>query len=440
MSIDTSFKVKNGLEVPSMNTMLASNVVMPTIKPSLNFNFMKSEYLDSRITFTRNSIATRINSNGILETVSANTPRFDYDATGACKGLLIEDARTNYIRNNTMVGAVAGTPGTLPNNYGFYNPQSLTRTITAVGVENGITYIEVNVSGTATSATQFDIGTESTTSTVASSGQSWTHSAWLSQIGSATNASLRLIVSGRSGGTETEQTGIIPTLTASLNRSSVSRTFNNASTVSVYPYINIAVLAAGAVNITFRIGLPQLEQAGFSTSVIPTSNATVTRVADSATITTLTPWFNPVEGTLFAESMLENTQVGAPTNRYPGAAALNDGTLNNAVHLYFDINPSTSTRVSGQEIFVGGSSQIVGVYSTVLDNTPIRQAVAYKQSSSVGSAKGLIGSVAGAANVPVVNRLLLGANRGYSPLNGYLQRVSYYPARLTATELQALTA
>ena len=421
-----------------MNTMLASNVVMPTIKPSLNFNFVKSEYLDPRITFTRNSIATRINSNGILETVGVNIPRFDYDAAGVCKGLLIEESRINYIRNNTMVGAVTGTPGTLPNNYGLYNPQSLTRTITAVGVENGITYIEVNVSGTATSATQYDIGTESPGFISAASGQSWTHSAWLSQIGSATNASLRLIVSGRSGAAETEQSGIIPTLTASLNRSSVSRTFNNASTVSVYPYIDIAVLAAGAVNITFRIGLPQLEQAAFATSVIPTSTGTVTRAVDSATVSTLTPWFNPVEGTLFAEAMLANTQVG--TQRYPGAAALNDGTVNNTVHLYFDINPSTLTRLTGQEIFVGGSLQISGVYSAALDNTPIRQAVAYKQNNSVGSAKGLIGSVAGAANVPVVNRLLLGANRATSPLNGYLQRVSYYPARLTATELQALTA
>lgn len=47
-------------------------------------------------TFVRNSIATYYDSTGILQTASANTPRFDYDpVTHAAKGILIEESRTN---------------------------------------------------------------------------------------------------------------------------------------------------------------------------------------------------------------------------------------------------------------------------------------------------------------------------------------------------------
>lgn len=55
--------------------------------------------LDSRLTFTRAAnTATVINSSGYVQTVNANTPRFDHDpTTQAPKGLLIEGAATNLM-------------------------------------------------------------------------------------------------------------------------------------------------------------------------------------------------------------------------------------------------------------------------------------------------------------------------------------------------------
>jgi len=79
-----------------------------SIRPSLVLDFARSQTVDPRITFTRASSATYFNSLGVLSTATNNVPRIDYDpVTGACLGLLIEQASTNLIRNNTMVGAVA---------------------------------------------------------------------------------------------------------------------------------------------------------------------------------------------------------------------------------------------------------------------------------------------------------------------------------------------
>ncbi len=62
----------------------------PICRPSLDLDFTQ-EVLDPRITFSRGTIGTRVNRNRLIETVSANQPRFDFDpVTGECKGLMIE--------------------------------------------------------------------------------------------------------------------------------------------------------------------------------------------------------------------------------------------------------------------------------------------------------------------------------------------------------------
>lgn len=66
---------------------------------SLRLDFLNNvSAIDPRITFTRASSATRVNSSGLIETVSSNVARIDYDpVTLAAKGLLIEEQRTNSL-------------------------------------------------------------------------------------------------------------------------------------------------------------------------------------------------------------------------------------------------------------------------------------------------------------------------------------------------------
>lgn len=70
----------------------------PIIRPSLTLDFANSQIFDPRITFTRASSATRVNEKGLIESVAANMPRIDFGpVTGACKGLPIEEQRTNLL-------------------------------------------------------------------------------------------------------------------------------------------------------------------------------------------------------------------------------------------------------------------------------------------------------------------------------------------------------
>jgi hypothetical protein len=68
------------------------------LNPTFSLDFTTA-VLDPSVTFTRaGTTATRVNSNGFIEAVAADTARFDFDPiTLACKGLLIEEQRTNLM-------------------------------------------------------------------------------------------------------------------------------------------------------------------------------------------------------------------------------------------------------------------------------------------------------------------------------------------------------
>lgn len=70
----------------------------PDIRPSLDLNFALTKSLDPRVAFTRGSGGTYFDASGILKTALTNVPRFDHDPyTAVCKGLLIEEQRTNLL-------------------------------------------------------------------------------------------------------------------------------------------------------------------------------------------------------------------------------------------------------------------------------------------------------------------------------------------------------
>ena len=86
--------------------------------PKLALDFTTAS-LDSRITFTRSlGTATVVNSSGNVVTVAADTPRFDYSPiTLVCKGLLIEEARTNIVTYSEDCRDTADAGSTRPWSY-----------------------------------------------------------------------------------------------------------------------------------------------------------------------------------------------------------------------------------------------------------------------------------------------------------------------------------
>ena len=80
------------------------------ILPNLDLDFTSGN-LDSRITFTRTgNTATVINSSGVIQLVSADTPRFQHNPTTLKRqGLLIEQTRTNLLLNSLIDGTALAT-------------------------------------------------------------------------------------------------------------------------------------------------------------------------------------------------------------------------------------------------------------------------------------------------------------------------------------------
>jgi hypothetical protein len=66
--------------------------------------------LDPKVTFTRTTTATYVNSAGLIAAAAIDAPRFDYNpVTLAPKGLLVEEQRTNLLLNSLISGANLAT-------------------------------------------------------------------------------------------------------------------------------------------------------------------------------------------------------------------------------------------------------------------------------------------------------------------------------------------
>jgi hypothetical protein len=393
------------------------------------------------ITFTRASTATYFDSAGTLQSAAIDAPRLDYNpSTLAAQGLLIEESRTNSIRNNTMVGAVAGTPGTICTNWIAATPSNgLARQIVGTGTENGITYIDIRYSGTTSAASLTAIYWETATQVAAVSGQSWTNSVYVALVGGSTANIIGTVVgidenNGAGSFLAGSTTVFVPSAGALQGkRVAHTRTLTNASTASVSPYVYFNYASGVAIDITLRIGLPQLELGAFATSVIPTTTTALTRAADVASVNTLSPWFNATQGTLYAE-----TQLSSIVARNSAGFDFNDGTTNNR-NIFRALTP------------IGGDQNVVrsgGVLSSALvsatsPTTAIRKsAAAYAASDFAFTSNGSTPATTPSGAVPSgMNVMLLGSGIGPTEfLGGYLRRITYYPRRLTDAELQTLTA
>lgn len=104
-SIVTRTGKGSALTVPEMDQNfknLDSQVLKTDLRPSsipvFRNDILNSGVLDPRVTFSRNSTATYFDKFGIMRTASAGVPRIDYDPiTGECRGLLVEEQRTNLV-------------------------------------------------------------------------------------------------------------------------------------------------------------------------------------------------------------------------------------------------------------------------------------------------------------------------------------------------------
>ena len=389
------------------------------------------------VTFTRASTATYFNSAGTLTSAAVDEARFDYNpSTLVPLGFLIEESRTNSIRNNTMQGAVAGTPGTLPTNWTNNIAAGLTQEIVGIGTENGITYIDWRLSGTATGTSQ--VAFESTTQITAAASQAWTATSYARLVaGSLTNvSSLQMCIreGTAAGGFVRDETANFTSTGAALRtqRVSVAIASTNALTERVMP--RIFANTAGAVDFTLRIGLPQLELGAFATSVIPTTTTALTRSQDRAVVNTLSPWYNSVAGTIYAEFAV--TQPAAGANQF--LARFSDNSYNNQIGDFIN-----TTGFVGISTASGGVFDGLAATSVIVSANTTTKAVGAYATNDLAAVKdgGTVGTDTTATIPSGMTRFDLGSDHaGANNIKaGYLRRITYYPRRLSNADLQTIT-
>jgi hypothetical protein len=430
----------------------------PTINPTLNLDFANTKTLGPLVTFTRASSATFIDSAGTLQTAAVDVPRFDHNpTTGESLGLLVEEQRTNSIRNNTMVGAVAGTPGTSPTNWSLGFLSGLTQTIVGTGTESGIAYIDIRIFGTTSSALFWGVAPEGATVVAANPNSIWTSTFYVRLVGgSLTNVTgvKNVLTNFNSSGAALNQFAVAlltPTsaalATQRYSNSTTSATFADATTAFVRNFLQIEANSGVAIDITLRIGLPQLEQGAFATSVIPTSTAAATRSADVASITgaNFSSWYRQDEGTWLGQyAPIYNASATVPSGTphllqvYTTASANNSYSIRGA-------GTSTSQETFGRNptvglVFASNSGVgfgVAGLLRKVAMGIDSAFIAATTNNSAISAPANTVAALMAAHDILTIGT----GTTGGSPqqVNSHIRRLTFWPQRLSNSTLQAIT-
>jgi hypothetical protein len=364
-----------------------------------------------------------------------NVPRIEYDANGNRKGLLIEEARTNRIRNSVAGGAVVGSPGSLPTYWAVFGGTAATE-IVATGTEAGVAYVDVRITGNpATGIFNF----ESSTQILASEGESWSLNLNARIVaGDTTNVNeLRPSINWRSSGAFLSRvTGEDFKDETNAGPRIVSGTAP-ATTDRVLPQIFVS--CSGDVDFTLRVYAPQLEAGSFPTSYISTSGAAASRSADVASIPTSAFGYNADKGTVVCEFEYQYATSGG----FPRPWEI--GSTSTAINR---INMFTSFS-TGNFVAAAVSNNVTAASLNLLLAAPSpvggKAAFAFAEDDFAACIDG--GSVltdTSGTMVPSVPRNALtvgGATTATSQnINGHIKSIQYYPRRLSNAQLQRLTA
>lgn len=218
----------------------------------LAYNAENDNYKPLPFDFDRASTATRVNKQGLIETVGTDEPRIDF--TDNTKGhLLLEPSRTNLLIQSVNLASIfvfnAGG-GTLTANYGVSPDGSKTSTRVIANDTNNSHCFEAISGGSG----------------------SFTYSLYYKGVIGETTT-IRAIAVG-SGGVSAEKS---ITFTGKWQREQI--TFQRGATAN-YVYI-VDYRSINGTATDFQVFGAQLETGSYATSYIPTSGSAVTRVYDT---------------------------------------------------------------------------------------------------------------------------------------------------------------
>ncbi|QEH81202.1 hypothetical protein EIK56_25215 [Sphingomonas sp. C8-2] len=384
--------------------------------PTLALDFITSETPDPRITFSGGANGTRVNAAGQI--VAASAPRYDYDpVTREAKGLLIEEARTNYLIQSEFATGLPASRG------GSVSAVAFDGLISGTGLslQNAnptTTYFYVNNYAVPASSLRVisifvrmdDGGPPS--------------------FGSPSNTSPLNDFVFNLGGTVLPPVaangGMVEDYGGGLYRVSMAITTSASATTTcgVIKYPGNSLRGFKASGIAVEAGTAP-------SSYIATGAAQVTRTTDSAVIsgTDFSGWYNQDAGSLIV-SFDRNVGLDAVDR---SAVTLDVGSASSRIIAY--------SQSTGRAIGVtGGSTSFLFTnLGSITAGSRNALALAYANDDFAACMNGGALSTDTSGAVPTANRMAIGGGSGVSALNGHVRRIHYFNERLPNAILQALT-
>jgi hypothetical protein len=410
------------------------------VLPKLALDFITAT-LDPRITFTRTGgTATCVASNGYITSVAADVPRFDHNpVTLVCKGLLIEESRTNIETYSEDFSNAQWTKTEMSLGASVTSPDNATNGQFLIPSTNNAAHWIRNVEPVTS-------GTTYTFSIYAKAGD-YT----FLQLAMSTGFDITQYQNfDLSNGTLGSASGITGAITDAGNgwyrcsvTSAATTTASGAIAVAIVPAKTSARFASLTGNGTSGLYAwgAQLEAGAFATSYIPTEATALTRNADVATMTgtNFSDWFNATEGTFVILSNPNNiTQTNATDGVARGQFCVSDGTSANRTRVqYFGEAAFNSSGLTVATLtFAGASNPLTN------PNTDRNIDLSYKVNSFGIARNAVAGPTDTSGAVPSgQNTLVFGyATQGLNGnINGYIKKFSYYPQSVTSNELLAFS-
>lgn len=182
----------------------------------------------------------------------------------------------------------------------------------------------------------------------------------------------------------------------------------------------------------------QVELGAFATSYIPTVASQVTRAADAASMTgtNFSTWYNQGEGTLYTETRALSDTIGDVSNGL--SIGLTAGSASSMALLMDTRTPQSGTFALLNNSVSTGS---VSVNTTMLGGSR-RMGAAYATNNVIMAVGGVLSTADTSTVIPTGTQLSIGLYPFNTSLfdSGYVQKIAYYPIRVTNTQLQALTS
>ena len=361
---------------------------------TLAYNDENDNYKPLPFTFTRGSIATRVNKEGLIEVVGNDQPRIDY--TDSADGvLLLEPSRTNAIPYSSDFSLWSNKINvTIDSNVGLAPDGTLSADRI---VFNGTTNARVEVTAQGINATSYTndrpisvwLKSESGTTTV----QIGASSSYLLTV-TATEEWQRFTYIGKQGYARIKS--------------------DNATSVLAWGY---QFETNGDVSLTYP------------TSYIPTNGSTVTRATETCKDSGNSEVFNDSEGVLFADiAALVND------NNFK-AISISDSTSSDRITL--------SLYQSYLYVFIadGGVSQFNVGQSVSSTSQYHKTAIKYKTNDCAFWIDGFEVATATSATMPTgLKELSLDRGDGLDDLYGKTKELGYYDTALTDAELEYMTS